>query len=52
MLVHDLCFAKIENGFEIDPFKCRQFCDCESTKLQQGSTEFNKQAANGSTRIT
>ena len=32
--------------------ECRRFCNCESAKLQQDSTEFNKQAANDSTRIT
>src|ERR1035437_2328596 len=29
-------------------FECSRFCNCESTKLQQDPTEFNKQAANDS----
>lgn len=33
-------------------FDCSQFCGRESTRLQQGSTEFNKRAPNVSTRIT
>jgi hypothetical protein len=31
---------------------CRRFCSCESTRLQQSSTDFNKQGATGSTAIT
>jgi len=34
------------------PNKCRRFCSCQSTRLQQRSTDFNKQAAIGSTAIT
>jgi hypothetical protein len=43
-------FVKIQNGCEILAFRgCSRFCYCESAKLQQDSTEFNKQAANIST---
>ncbi len=34
------------------PSCCRRFCSCESTRLQQRSTDFNKQHVRGSTAIT
>jgi hypothetical protein len=42
---------KFETALAQSLLDCSRFCNCESTKFQQDSTEFNKRAANVSTRI-
>ena len=46
------CFAVYSSLPPIRFRECRRFCSSKSTRLQQRSTEINKEAATGSTTIT
>ena len=45
---HESCFR----GRYRFPKRCRRFCSCESTRLQQSPTDFNKQGATTLAAIT
>ena len=42
--------GKLHRNVELG--RCRRFCSCQSTRVQQKSADFNMQAATGSTSIT